>query len=323
VQKLKNALTSNSIPVSKIKTLEAILRTYFAKVKRIHCSSVRISKDSGLASVSDDQLNSLPKETEIWGSKKPADFFNHISVSEILNGMEQNNHPGIAKNLYDLELPSRATTFMVDVLNVKSGDTDTDADWLSFLNQQLGIEDSEVSNQKLNTSKNKKDGDDLMRQHCILDFIEKENNYVSDLVLVQEGMLTPLSKTTNILTKHEFNQLPKLSEIISINSELLSDLKKAKETDEIGKCLLKYPERLKKYSVYVKSHAEKTQTFKEFIRTKPEFKKFVQQSKADSLKKKLDFEDVLISPVQKIPRYALILKGNIFISHVGYLMKCC
>eukprot|EP00118_Oscarella_pearsei_P006722 m.30924 g.30924 ORF g.30924 m.30924 type:complete len:186 (+) comp31414_c0_seq8:2056-2613(+) len=156
-----------------------------------------------------------------------------------------------------------------------------------------------------------------MRQHVLITLLQTEVSYVESLRTLTRVYLEPLRDTTtpNLiddgLLDEIFFQIPDLKQCHETFLHQLSErMTEDPDNQKIGdvflnsfsKCMLS-----QSYSAFIGHYLQAKNALKEAEVKRPAFSKFLEQCgrKHDE---KLALNDLLIKPVQRIPRYVLLLK---------------
>ncbi|CAI2186546.1 3730_t:CDS:10 [Funneliformis geosporum] len=166
------------------------------------------------------------------------------------------------------------------------------------------------------------------RFNIALEILTTERHYVDCLQLVQRLFLSPLNKSLSsanpILTKKSINEIfANLSDLINVNTELLKRLeeriailiddKPIEDSEDkfwnpedgcLGDIFLNMAPFFKMYSIYVKNFNCALSVIDVQLRDNPAFSAFLRTGQC----KGLTLQAYLIMPVQRIPRYKLLLE---------------
>ena len=143
-----------------------------------------------------------------------------------------------------------------------------------------------------------------LRKRAIEEIINSEKAYLGQLETIEEYFMKPIQES-GLLPQNVFaNIFGDLLGIRQVNKELLAAMEVS--TDQIGKVFLDLAPYLKFYSTYandfrdasklVEEHTEKNKAFRQLL---------ANQESRPEVQKKLN--SLLITPVQRIPRYKLLL----------------
>jgi len=150
----------------------------------------------------------------------------------------------------------------------------------------------------------------MLREKIVLELLDTEQKYVNDLELLVKEVLIPL---VDVLTRHEINGIfHNMEEIAALHDPFLKELETRISNWNvdtlIGDIFLEKTDFLWQYETYLKGyHPKRIKVLCQI----PEFKKMKESFEKSQDGKKL--EAYLILPVQRIPRYVLLL---------GDLCKC-
>eukprot|EP01091_Cochliopodium_minus_P007435 TRINITY_DN17324_c0_g1_i1.p1 TRINITY_DN17324_c0_g1~~TRINITY_DN17324_c0_g1_i1.p1 ORF type:complete len:459 (+),score=115.53 TRINITY_DN17324_c0_g1_i1:38-1414(+) len=179
---------------------------------------------------------------------------------------------------------------------------------------EVGIdnEDEEQIKEKL-IIHNIKLKSDTKRNKIIEEILKTEQSYVNSLVVFAERILKPLieewGKPVQKQTLLELRN--KIEAVYVVNYTLLDQLEeignKGNLSDNVGEVFKKLIPFLKMYSEYTICY-EKTLPFISKITVDPSFIKFYSNLRETFKEIKLDFSSYSIVPVQRIPRYELLLR---------------
>lgn len=101
-----------------------------------------------------------------------------------------------------------------------------------------------------------------------------------------------------------------LDMVLNFNKELYTQLDKAilqeNDTGKIGAIFIRLIPFLKMYNEYSSDYQNALNTFNRLVKENPLFKPELDKCRANS-RSKLTFEDLLIMPIQRVPRYSLLL----------------
>ncbi|XP_013402225.1 rho guanine nucleotide exchange factor 39 [Lingula anatina] len=142
------------------------------------------------------------------------------------------------------------------------------------------------------------------RKKIIKEIFDTERTYQKHLELIVKYFADPLTES-QLVPKHvQATIFSNIRNIIEVNKELLEQL----ETTSIGDAFLSLAPFLKLYSMYANNHEHALGTLLEWEQKKPEFSAFRRAQEEESEVMGLKFNALLITPVQRIPRYKLLLE---------------
>lgn len=152
------------------------------------------------------------------------------------------------------------------------------------------------------------------RDNIVFEVLTTERTYVGLLKITIDEFFGPLKKTNPPLIPEA--QLAKifsiLEDIYLTNSKLLEDLEKRMDawnpaTQKIGDLFCTFAPFLKMYALYVSNYDDAT-TILETYEKVPAVKTWLSDKCHDPNVNVLSLQSLLILPVQRIPRYCLLLK---------------
>ena len=144
----------------------------------------------------------------------------------------------------------------------------------------------------------------VLRDKAIQEIINSEKSYLHQLEIVEEYFMKPLQENEILDTQVYASIFGDLLGIRQVNKELLTAMELS--TDKIGKVFLDLAPYLKFYSTYANDFKQATQLVEEQLEKNKPFKQLLaKQESRPEVQKKLNA--LLITPVQRIPRYKLLL----------------
>ena len=251
----------------------------------------------------------------VANSSRPAHVAAPSNNSELLSGpvlMPAGNRVKWVMN-YMLDL------YMLDML-AKSG-------WTWFDVQDLGLpvdnsedlmehEETEEKEMRLATQHfydtMKRNKIAQTRSSIVKEIIQSEVNYVQFLQTVSDLYLKPL-ESSNILTPEELRSIfSNWDSLLKMHKEsLLVDLLKIDSADSshsIGKIFIKHTAFIKLYITYVNNYDAAVAEMHRTLAKKKKFKAFCDQVRRNPDHRQPNLEFYLIMPVQRVPRYNLLLQ---------------
>lgn len=143
-----------------------------------------------------------------------------------------------------------------------------------------------------------------LRRKAIDEIINSEKSYLHQLEIVEEYFMKPLQENKILESQNYANIFGDILGIRQVNKELLVAMEMS--TENIGKVFLDLAPYLKFYSTYANDFRAATQLVEEQLERNKAFKTFMErQESRPEVQKKLNA--LLITPVQRIPRYKLLL----------------
>jgi len=159
---------------------------------------------------------------------------------------------------------------------------------------------------------------DKLRRKAIAEVISSEKSYLRHLEIVQEFFMRPLEEDEAAVAKNGGNPLlPRpdfikvfgdLPSILQVNRELLKCLEESE--DRIGKVFTQLAPYLKFYSTYANDFRNAVKIVDKQMSRSKEFRTLV-NNQENRPEVQLKLNSLLITPVQRIPRYKLLLEDVI------------
>ncbi|EFC43629.1 RhoGEF domain-containing protein [Naegleria gruberi] len=163
----------------------------------------------------------------------------------------------------------------------------------------------------------------LNRENCAKEILSTEKYYVESLNILQEVYLKPFkamaAKDKPLITKEEVSAIfSDIDVILNFNNTFLKDLEERLQnyvyTVTISDIFLQIAPFFKTYSRYCNNFDKANEVLRE-CKKREEFKEQVSKMDKDSRTSKLGLQSYLILPIQRIPRYRLLLQD--LIKHSG------
>ncbi|XP_070800205.1 rho guanine nucleotide exchange factor 17 [Pituophis catenifer annectens] len=156
-----------------------------------------------------------------------------------------------------------------------------------------------------------------MRKHVTMTLLDTEQSYVESLRTLMQGYMKPLKQPENStlcdpsLVDEIFDQIP---ELLEHHEEFLEDVSECvhnwHEKQKVGEILVESFSKdnlVNIYSAYIDNFLNAKDAIRIAKEARPAFMKFLAQSMREN-KEKQALSDLLIKPVQRIPRYELLVK---------------
>eukprot|EP01123_Difflugia_compressa_P013702 TRINITY_DN650_c0_g4_i2.p1 TRINITY_DN650_c0_g4~~TRINITY_DN650_c0_g4_i2.p1 ORF type:complete len:444 (-),score=125.28 TRINITY_DN650_c0_g4_i2:59-1390(-) len=166
------------------------------------------------------------------------------------------------------------------------------------------------------------------RTHIAKEILSTETTYVNTLRNIANVWVVPLmeaitKKLQPVISVEDINAIfSNAAEILAIHEEMVSEFQKRidnwNETQLIGDIFLKNAVALTLYTTYVNNYDQSMMTIERLLKNK-DFSKFV--SERSETKANIILPSLLIQPIQRIPRYRLLLEDlakHTWISHPDY-----
>lgn len=192
----------------------------------------------------------------------------------------------------------------------------TDGDYIS----------EEENNRRILERKKKEE-----KRKCIIrELLETERNYIACLDIVIDVFKHPLD-TRNLVTHKDLKLMfpPSINEIQSSHCRFVEDLDRRVQNDDwdIGSCFQKITSisenLLEIYTRYVQSFPKSISTLTKYTRGSNKFRKFLDSCYRNPVVERLDLPSFLLSPVQRLPRYILLLSELYKYTDSGHPDKDC
>ncbi|XP_067389356.1 rho guanine nucleotide exchange factor 17 [Emydura macquarii macquarii] len=156
-----------------------------------------------------------------------------------------------------------------------------------------------------------------MRKHVTMTLLDTEQSYVESLRTLMQGYMKPLKQPENTilcdpsLVDEIFDQIPELLEHHEqFLEQVHSCVQNWHEKQKVGDVLVQSFSKdilVKIYSAYIDNFLNAKDAVRVAKEARPAFMKFLEQSMREN-KEKQALSDLMIKPVQRIPRYELLVK---------------
>ncbi|KAI8074445.1 hypothetical protein BC940DRAFT_44123 [Gongronella butleri] len=162
--------------------------------------------------------------------------------------------------------------------------------------------------------------DEDLRQFRIQEFIDTERSYLESLQAALQCVVQPLSNDPNykhILNTYKctkiFLNLPRLHEVTEL---FLRDLES--RPGQFGQVCYDHMSEFKCYRKYLMEQHDAQQLHAKELRANSLYKRFIDDARQHPLFKMRKFKDVLMEPVQRVGRYAMMLKDILQLTPSGH-----
>ncbi|KAJ1981552.1 hypothetical protein H4R34_002021 [Dimargaris verticillata] len=158
------------------------------------------------------------------------------------------------------------------------------------------------------------------RQRIVHEILATEQTYVEGLQLIEKVLYAPLRQatirpTTAILPTRRINDIfANLTDIINVNQEFLRQLEArltseawSSDTSCVGDIFIEIAPYFKMYAVYMRNFQRALASIRSSMDSLPAFRQLVQSVNALPELKNLSIESYLMLPIQRLPRYRLLL----------------
>eukprot|EP01134_Creolimax_fragrantissima_P008200 CFRG8200T1 len=179
-------------------------------------------------------------------------------------------------------------------------------------NYQNGNEEMSAT-RNVETTNHQSNKNHVRRKHIVEEILQTENNYVDQLVALVQLFKRPLenARTSHVpeIDPKEIEQLfSSIEQIFKINLSLLSQLtaklKNWSSDETIGDIFCSWAPDLAPYTTYINNYGNAMRILHSVCRKREDFAVFIQTTTY----KRLTLKDLMIVPVQRIPRYQLLLQ---------------
>eukprot|EP01094_Clydonella_sp_ATCC50884_P025566 TRINITY_DN6768_c0_g1_i1.p1 TRINITY_DN6768_c0_g1~~TRINITY_DN6768_c0_g1_i1.p1 ORF type:complete len:935 (+),score=310.08 TRINITY_DN6768_c0_g1_i1:235-2805(+) len=160
------------------------------------------------------------------------------------------------------------------------------------------------------------DGKHVRRTNIAQEMLDTERSYVDGLRTLITMYLGPINDAVGtdkqILTKEEIRRMFSFVEVIvKINEEFLGELEKRvskwNDETEVGDIYLNLCTMLPMYSEYINNYNNAMETMSNCCEENEAFVNFIQSQRLQPECKGLDISSFLILPIQRVPRYQMML----------------
>lgn len=141
------------------------------------------------------------------------------------------------------------------------------------------------------------------RRKIINEIFETEKTYLNHLDLIHRHFDFPLRYACIIPESVHAKLFSNVEQIQQVNIKLFEQM----EQTTIGQAFLYLGPFLKLYSMYANNHSQALTTLQEWLQKSSEFADFIQKQESLSDVNGLKLNALLITPVQRVPRYKLLL----------------
>ena len=150
------------------------------------------------------------------------------------------------------------------------------------------------------------------RREILEELIETERNYLSDLEVIINVFYIPLQEKS-LLAKEQmyklFSNIQDIYNTVNVNFlKELEDLKNEKSTESVGSILCKFANLFKLYAAYCSNQPIVRDSIETFKQENEEFASFLKKAQKRKECRKLDLTSFLMTPLQRLCKYPLLLK---------------
>eukprot|EP00762_Andalucia_godoyi_P003115 ANDGO_01115.mRNA.1 Guanine exchange factor for Rac 30 len=155
--------------------------------------------------------------------------------------------------------------------------------------------------------------------HVFDELISTEKNYVSILDAIKTQFLEPL-RGTDILTQDQVSSIfGQIEILLRINKEFLDDLIKGRGDNSIVRAINARIPSLKLYTAYINGYMAQMDAISRLKKKNSRFFRFIAQAEKHPSCRNNTLESLLITPIQRIPRYELLIKELVKHSDESYV----
>ena len=144
---------------------------------------------------------------------------------------------------------------------------------------------------------------------AIKEFQEKEHSYLDRLMIIDELFYQPLHASKILNGQQRKMVIPKVGEMIKLHQDFCNALDIGVKEDKIGERILPYAKQMNIYIRYVNDSNMISGHLKTHRETNQPFAEFLDQQRRNPRCNRLDIADLLIEPVQHVPRIVLQLEA--------------
>lgn len=159
--------------------------------------------------------------------------------------------------------------------------------------------------------------DSRIRKQLLREILDTEMDYVKSLKLIIDGFLNPIRKS-KILKDQQISSIFLSVELIAkIQDDFLKNIKNELEMPfpyqpKLGRVFSNWAPQLEKnYSEFISGFDEADKTLQKLLDTNSNFKKLIEKLQQNPECQSLPLQGILIKPVQRLPRYGLLLRDLI------------
>eukprot|EP00095_Tigriopus_kingsejongensis_P006553 maker-scaffold235_size242898-snap-gene-0.10 protein:Tk06553 transcript:maker-scaffold235_size242898-snap-gene-0.10-mRNA-1 annotation:"protein tag-52" len=147
-----------------------------------------------------------------------------------------------------------------------------------------------------------------LRARAVGELLQSEKSYLRHLEMIREHFMDPLQVKSWLSQADFVTVFGDIPAIIQVNKELLNSLERS--TDKIGQVFLELAPYLKFYSTYAQEFQSGAKLVEKYCDKSRPFRQFIaeQESRPEV---QLKLNALLITPVQRIPRYKMLLEDVI------------
>lgn len=176
---------------------------------------------------------------------------------------------------------------------------------------ESGDDEPVVTEEELAKIQAKKEKRARTRSQLLLEIVATEKSYIDQLDALNELYIKKL-KSNNILPLKKCDSLfGNATCILEFNRIFCNDLTERIENNKgptVGELFCDFAKYLQMYHGYVKQNVGACHLSNKLVKTNKDFKKFCDENLANPKSKGLSLNSLLITPVQRVPRYRMLLQ---------------
>jgi hypothetical protein len=231
--------------------------------------------------------------------KRPPDDSNTIDSWPC--SIYSNSHE-IHEELLSSEFDAATARIIITKRNKALSSSSSDSLILDSTAKKLAKFAAETSEQRLKRYEH--------RRLRIQEILSTEKTYVKKLLLIINSFAIPLKQQSDVLTSAQSNTLFNNVELLyQFNSKLLTDIQSRAENWNndscIGDLFVQFAPFFRMYASYAANHEFALNIMNKLEKDNSKFQKLLKQTAAEGVE---DLHSLLISPIQRIPRYLLLLR---------------
>ena len=292
-------------------------------------------------------ISRTPSKRSNHSAKREGSKLSQLQPEAIANQLEAINEPNLNDSLDQFEEGQHQTSLSIDVVRLEGnkgwnnflqilGDVKEKNSMFNRTKSMKNVPSEGVAS-KESESSSKTDSprtkEDEKRDMVIEEFIDTEENYLYNLELIEKYYMMPLygqkpiqiaitnasnrsffgsmsfrgGRDNFVLSSNDYKLLfADISGLINFHRQFLRDLRECK--GNIGEAIIKNVDNFDKYQAYAKYYEQAVKKLKDLEEKSLTFKTFLEQARQRPECKRMSLNDLLISPIQRIPRYILLLK---------------
>jgi FYVE/RhoGEF/PH domain-containing protein 5/6 len=162
------------------------------------------------------------------------------------------------------------------------------------------------------------------------EIVQTEKQYLANLVVLDEvfhkPLRNPLIASQRLIDANECRVIfGTLEQLMALHNVLYDELERLRITwwpnQRFGPTFLQFADSLKIYTAYVNNYDYAVNEARRLEKSNEKFRKFLENGKKDPRSNKLTLEMLLIMPVQRLPRYQLLIADlvrNTLPTHVDH-----